>query len=283
MVVNNGMLAICVVLAQASLLTPGAARAQGPVGAVATPAVPLRTTPPGVTANATGAQEHPLMPVLRWAKQGLVTIENLTDYSAVLAKRERIGGQLSEYQYLSLKIRHRPFSVYADFLGPAALAGQEVLYVAGQNNGKLWAPRPHLQATVSVEPGSPVAMRDQHYPLTEIGLVNLVRRLIEVGQQDVKYGECEVKFFQGAKVNKRLCTVIQVVHPRPRREFRFHLARIYVDSALNLPVRFESYDWPRAPGGPPELIEEYTYLGLKLNNGFTDVDFSLQNPSYRFR
>ena len=36
-------------------------------------------------------------------------------------------------------------------------------------------------------------------------------------------------------------------------------------------------------GGSPELIEEYTYLNLKLNNGFTDADFDTHNANYHFR
>jgi hypothetical protein len=48
-------------------------------------------------------------------------------------------------------------------------------------------------------------------------------------------------------------------------------------------VRYESYDWPRTPGGQPELIEEYTYLNLKFNVGLTDADFDRGNPAYRLK
>ena len=121
-------------------------------------------------------------------------------------------------------------------------------------------------------------MQGERYPLTEMGILNLTHRLVEVAEQDTKYGECEVKFFKGAKINDRVCTCVQVMHPRPRRNFLFHLARIYVDDQFNVPVRYEAYEWPRRPGGTPELIEEYTYLNLKLNNGFTDADFDTHNP-----
>ena len=67
----------------------------------------------------------------------------------------------------------------------------------------------------------------------------------------------------------------------PRDIFRFHLARIFVDDELKLPIRYESHDWPSAAGENSRLIEEYTYLDLKLNNGFTDRDFSTQNPPLR--
>lgn len=229
------------------------------------------------------AEEHPLSPVLRWAKQGLPALENLKDYSATLVRRERVNGKLSGYEYVFVKIRHQPFSVYVYFLAPASVKGQEVIYVAGQNQGNLLAHKANMAVTVSLHPEGMVAMTGRNYPLTEIGLVNLVRRLAEVGQQDLQYGECEVKYFTSAKVNKRPCTVIQVVHPTKRDVFRFHLARIFVDNDLMAPIRYESYDWPREPGGEPPLLEEYTYMDLKVNVGFTDEDFSVQNPEYRFQ
>jgi hypothetical protein len=234
--------------------------------------------------------EHPLMPALRWAYSGVGDIEKLQDYSATLAKRERIGGKLMEYEYMALKLRHKPFSVYMYFLGPAAVKGQEVIYIQGQNDGHMWAHGVGMQntmfGTVKLKPDGPIAMRNERYPLTELGILNLTNRLVEVAEKDVKYGECEVKFYKGAKINNRVCTCIEVIHPEPRRNFLFHVARIFVDDELNLPIRYESYDWPRDRGakvGVEQLGEEYTYLNLKVNNGFTDADFDTKNPNYKFR
>jgi hypothetical protein len=50
-----------------------------------------------------------------------------------------------------------------------------------------------------------------------------------------------------------------------------------------VPIRYEAYDWPTQPGATPQLIEQYTYLQLKLNNGFTDADFDIRNPQYGFQ
>ena len=75
---------------------------------------------------------------------------------------------------------------------------------------------------------------------------------------------------------------IEVTHPLARDVFRFHIARVFINDELKMPIRYESYDWPTEPGGEPELIEEYSYLDLKLNNGFTDKDFSPSNPDYQF-
>jgi hypothetical protein len=233
------------------------------------------------------ANEHPLMPVLRWAYSGIGDVEKIQDYSATLAKRERIGGKLLDYEYMYLKLRQKPFSVYMYFLKPAKVKGQEVLYAEGQNNGNMWAHGVGIEntmfGTVSLKPDGPIAMRNQRYPITEIGILNMTRRLVEVGEDNKNYGECDVKFYEGAKINGRVCTCIEVIHPVPRSNFVFHLARIFVDKELNLPIRYESFDWPKEAGGQPELLEEYTYLNLKLNNGFTDADFDVKNPSYKFR
>ena len=169
------------------------------------------------------ATEHPLMPTLRWALQELPRIEALKDYSCALVKRERVNGIVGLPQYMAIKIRHTPFSVYANFLSPTTLKGQEVIYVRGQNDDKVWGHRGDF-GTMKLSPDSDLAMRGQHYPISEIGMANLVSRLVEVGREDVRYGECEVKYFSGAKINGRVCTLIQVVHPVPREHFRFHRA-----------------------------------------------------------
>jgi hypothetical protein len=242
---------------------------------------------PAPALGAAQINEHPLMPALRWAYDGIGNLEKITDYSATVVKRERIDGKLNDYDHMFVKIRHKPFSVYMYFMAPAKIKGQEVMYIEGLNDGLMYAHtvgiKDKMFGTVRIKPDGPVAMSGQHYPLTELGILNLTKRLVEVAQEDVKFGECEVKFFKGAKINNRVCTCIQVVHPLPRRNFRFHLARIFVDDELNIPIRYESYEWPKEPGGSPELIEEYTYLNLKLNNGFTDADFDVKNPNYHFR
>ena len=72
--------------------------------------------------------------------------------------------------------------------------------------------------------------------------------------------------------------MIEVIHPTPRRNFRFHKAQVFIDNELRVPIRYAAYLWPENPGEQPPLEEEYTYLNLKLNNGFTDADFSRTNP-----
>ena len=48
------------------------------------------------------------------------------------------------------------------------------------------------------------------------------------------------------------------------------------------PRRVEVYELPRDEKHVPQLLEEYTYLDLKLNNGYTDADFDPKNCQYKF-
>ncbi len=230
--------------------------------------------------------EHPLVPAIRMAKSAMENINaNVKDYSARMVKRERIGDTLGEPQYMFIKVRQQPFSVYMYFLGPEKIKGQECIYVAGRNNGNMLAHGVGVKKLIgmlSLDPTGTIAMDGQRYPITEIGIGNLTKRLIEVAEKDSQYGECEVKFFNGAKINKRPCTCIQVTHPVPRKNFLFNQAKVFVDDELNMPVRYEAWEWPAQAGGAMQLIEEYTYLDIKLNNGFTDTDFDDKNPAYSF-
>ncbi len=254
----------------------------------------LQAAPPQETAE----KGHPLDPAIELAEQGLKRIDSeIRDYTATLVKRERIGDKVGEQQFIFTKIRHEqrrggkvivPFSVYLKFLKPKELKGREVIYVRGWNDNKLMAHEPPGSATyflvgrISLKPDGFLAMRGNRYPVTEIGIRNLVVRLLEVARQDRRYGECEVDFYKRAKINGRSCTKIEVRHPVRRKYFRFNVARIYIDDELQIPVRYEAYEWPEKPGGSPRLQEEYTYLNVKLNVGLTDRDFDPDNPRYKF-
>jgi len=258
------------------------------------------------TPNSTGAlpalaprPDHPLAPALQRARESYAHIDRaIKDYTATLVKHERVGDELVEPETMFTKIRHEqlqngrvvtPFSVYLRFEGPERIKDREVLYVAGHNDGKLLVrenPRSltgKLMSTTSLNPAGMFAMRGNRYPITEVGIKNLIQRLIDVAEEEMRYDECEVTIDPSAQLDGRKCQCIQVIHPVRRSYFRFHLARIYVDDQQNVPISYESYDWPQVEGQQPPLIEKYTYHKLQLNVGLTDRDFDPANPEYHFQ
>jgi hypothetical protein len=231
---------------------------------------------------------HPLVPVLEFARRVEANLkENVRDYTAIVFKQERILGKLGPIEECFVKIREQPFGAYMKFLAPEDLKGQEALYVAGANDDKMFAHAGSglraMVGTVQIPPAGPIAMLGQRYPITELGIANLTRRLIEVGEHDRQYAECYVWTDEHAKVGDRDCTSITVMHPAKRKAFIYHIARIFVDNELMVPVHYEAYDWPDKPGDPPLLLERYTYTNLKLNPDLTDAEFDPKNPQYNFQ
>jgi hypothetical protein len=243
------------------------------------------------------AKAHPLDPAISLAKNGLKTIrDSVRDYTCVMVKRERIDGELGDYEYMYAKVRSQqevngkvvvPFSVYLYFLKPEGVKGREVIYVHGRNDDKLIAHEPSSSllgkfGSVWLRPDGMMAMKGNRYPITEIGMETLVVRLLETGERDRQRGEVQVQFRKGAKINGRVCTMLEVIHPVERPYFDFHKAQIFIDDELNIPIRYAAWTWPVREGGEPVLEEEYTYLQVKLNQGLTDKDFDPENPDYKF-
>ncbi len=236
-------------------------------------------------------ESHPLMPALNLARERIVYIrENVRDFTCVLVKRERINGQLRPYEYLATKVRCeqrqgdqiiKPFAVYTQYLGPKKIRGRKVLYVAGENDGKMLIRNGGTRfnyITFKLEPTSVAALRESRYPITEIGLDAFTERLIEQTLSDIRNdptgANSRIRFFHQASVDNRPCLHIQVVHPTRAEHFSYHIANIYIDSELHMPIRVETYDWPKEGHDEPILQEEFTFTRLRLNVGLSDADFS---------
>ena len=231
------------------------------------------------------AEEHPLDPAIAFAKQSLAKMEYVRDYSATLIKRERVSGTLGEFEYANVKVRHEPFSVYMGFIKPESIKGREAIYVNGKNDGELLGHEPASSrlGTFSLPPDGLLAMRGQRYPITETGVKNLAVKLIERGElEKQKKTVCRVRIDDRVKINGRPVTLIEVLKTERREDDQFQRVRVFVDAELHIPIRYEAHDWPATEGGEMQLLEEYTYLDVKINQGFTDIDFDMTNPAYSF-
>lgn len=248
--------------------------------AAAVPAEAPAATPTGTFDLTQQPGEHPLAPVVRVCQASLDHMrQNVRDYSCTLVKKERVDGELGEEQHIYMKVREEPFSVYMQFLQP--YQGREVLFVDGQLDNEMLVLeagfKRKLLGKMQLDPEGMVAMRGQKYPITKVGITNLLTQLVERSQADMKYGECEVKTNPDMAINGRSTTMIQAIHPVPRQNFRTHIARVFIDNELKVPIHYDSFMWPVA-GGQPPLEESYTYTNLKLNNNFTARDFDSTNP-----
>ncbi len=237
------------------------------------------------------ASAHPLAWTLRYARSRSDYIrEHIRDYSCRLIKRERIDSELQKQQFIQVKVRCeqrrdddvvRPFAVFMQYLAPATLKGRKVLYIDGQNNGMmqvLKGGRAFKYVKLQLDPNGAAARRESNYPITEVGFDKIIERLTQRVENDIKNdptaANTQVSHFRNAAVNNRVCTHIRILHPKRGDGIEFHKASLYVDDELHVPIRLVVHDWPSGDDEQPPLIEEYTYVDLRLNVGLTDADFS---------
>lgn len=230
--------------------------------------------------------EHPLIAPVRWAKAGAAQIESeIQDYSAILIKRERIHGVLGKEEHLFIKVRHEPFSVYIKFLKPRRQRGREAIYVEGQNDGNILAHGTGFEAllgTLSIHPASPQAMNGNRHPITELGILHLTKRLGREAEQQYHRNSFETHYSH-CQLNGIECIRLEVLNTERFQEDPFHKAHIYVDIHRNIPIRYAAWGWETDENGEYQLLEEYTYLDIQLNQNFQDMDFDVANPEYRYR
>jgi hypothetical protein len=262
-----------------------AAAAQTPVAAGA-PAVAAQTVSRAQLDFTKKKDEHELMPVLRALKASQEEIDrNIRDYSCTFVKRERVNGQLGEYQHILLKVMHQPFSVYMKFIQP--FPNREVVYVNGQNNSKmvvLDAGFTRVFGKINLDPNGQRAMDGQKHPITDVGIRNLCAKLAKMWEEEAKFTECTVTTSAGRKVEGRAATLVQVVHPTQRANFKFNYSRVYFDDELKIPIYFDAFAWPQKQGDKPELEECYSYAkNLKANNNLTARDFDSNNNPEIFK
>jgi hypothetical protein len=206
------------------------------------------------------------------------------DYTCTFTKRERIDGRLTAPHVMAMKARTNPRSVYVKFQQPNQ--GREAIYVQGRNRDRIVAHdvgiTKFLAGTMHLDPRGSMAMEENRHPVTEAGIGTLIDTVAKHWATELTPEESVLTFHIGARVGDRSCTMIESVHPEHRSNFLFHKVKLYIDQEHGLPIRFEAYDWPRRPGAAPELVEEYSYLDLRLNVGLHDHDFDPANQQYSF-
>lgn len=240
-------------------------------------------------------------PALKVAAEGLKKIqEEVFTYKALMLKQEQVNGKLLGEEYMRVKVRHAKPAVepagneegsdpvnkafYVRHVKPKKMAGQEAIWIENENDGNLIAHGTGLARLIKValDPTSGLAMRGNRYPITELGIETLMMRMLERGDRSRKDADCTVEYDRSLKIDGNPCTLITITHPTQKEGLDFHIAKIYIDDKLNLPVGYEGFWWPESEGGEPTLIERYFYRELELNCPLTDEDFNPNNPEYDY-
>ncbi len=235
------------------------------------------------TASPSPADSDPVIRAKKAIADSRARFRSVQDYTCTFFKRERIDGKLSEVNIMAMKARTRPRSVYFKFVQP--YEGREAIWVEGRNKGKVVAHEAGITklvaGTMHLDPRGDMAMEENRHPITEAGIGSLIETVHARWEADLIPGVTKVVFHPGAKVGDRSCMMIETIHS-PTERCEFSRVCLYIDAELGVPIRIESYGWPRKPGHERELMEEYTYTNLKLNPGLKDRDFDPGNGQYSY-
>ncbi len=221
--------------------------------------------------------------------------QTLDDYTARFVKQELdTSGTLSPESELFMKVQTRlrgetqtaPMRVYLRFVAPEANKGREVAWAEDLNDGQMAVHENYFPLnlkTIWLDPNGIIAMQGQRYPISEIGLVRLVEKLIERGEEDRDNPDIQVTLTRDHTIGDVPAELIQVKRGTPtEKEDDFSLAEISIDPQRQLILRYRSFGWPEEAGADAPLLESYTYHDVKTNVGLTEKDFDPKNPEYEF-
>jgi hypothetical protein len=229
-------------------------------------------------------EKHPLYIPLQVAYKSNGLLKEVQDYECLFSKRELLGKKLMKTT-MSLKFRDEPFSVYLKFIDNNP--GREVLYVKGKNNNNLLVREAGFKAivgTIPLAPNGPDALAENKYPVTSIGLKNMLRTVIKQWESEGKFAGITVQKRPNSKLpTGEVCTVYEAMHDKPFKDFPFHTTRLWVDDESGIAIGIQQLGFPGKGEKEPPLIEEYFYGKLKTNLKFTEADFDKNNPGYSFR
>jgi hypothetical protein len=198
---------------------------------------------------------------------------DVRDYRCRLVQRERVGDKLPPETVAEMEVRSRPFSVHMKWLEPRSMVGQEAIYVTGKNDGNMRVRGAGLLGAIgflSLDVNDPRARSTSRHSITEAGLGNLIERFAQGWPNEKRHGAVDLRIEEFTFAG-RACTRVETVHPSNADGFfLFGRSVVYFDKSTELPIRVENYAWPKNPGEAAPLLEEYSYLELRLNPGLGD-------------
>lgn len=221
--------------------------------------------------------------------------KNLQDYTARFVKQERNDdGVLGEETIMTMKVQSKlrseddqaPMRVFLRFEAPQSQAGRKVIWGEDLYDGKMAVHETGMLLslkTIYLDPNGLIAMQGQKHPISEIGLVKLVEKLIERGAKDVDSPDLQITLTPDHDFNDRKTELLRVVRSKPTDdEDDFQVAEIVLDPGRQLILRYRSFGWPENDSDDPPLLESYTYEDVEINVALTDTDFDVKNPEYGY-
>ncbi len=213
----------------------------------------------------------------QWLEEAEAAYREVTSYTAVFHKQQRVAGELLQEETVLIKFR-KPFSLYMSWT-VAPHKGSALLYVDGWNDNRA---RVHKGGFLgffnwNLAPTHPRLMKNNLRPLTETGIGFLVKTVGANIRKAIELGELSFTEHGEETVYERKTRRLEIILPKEKTKgcdaYRLIINQDITNKIL---IKCEVYDWD------DHLVESYGYKHLELNASLTDADFDPDNSEYVF-
>lgn len=213
-------------------------------------------------------------------KAARTAVEAMPGYTAILEMQEEVDDNLRPIDRVEFKTRRQPFSVYMRWSDNE----QEALYVHGENDNRLIVkPTKGLAAIRRIwrlDPDSRMAKQTCRYPITDVGIENLVVRIQEFyGKQNniAALAECRMEH---SRFSNQDVVIFDIKFKDEAKIPAYSASRFCFDGETQLLIAVDNYGWSN--DDKPRLIEHYFYDEIAVLPSPTDEEFTEENPEYHF-
>ena len=225
---------------------------------------------------------------LMLTERGIKKLQAVDTYSATFYKKERVNGTVAEPQVMQMKIRHKPFGVYMKWL--VGDKGRELLYVSGEREGKmlvkLGGVKGRLIPTLKLDPKGDRAMKESRYPITDIGLLNMARKIVNYRRRDVSAASAGAtcRMFDNQLFNDRKCYCFLIEYSKKKYSPTYRKSVIFIDKEYYVPVCVQNFGWTdetydsTAQLDKETSLEDYRFSNIRLGQKLANAEFS---PGYK--
>lgn len=225
-------------------------------------------------------------------QDGARFVGNIDTYTVLFNKQERISGDLSDLQTIDLKVRHQPsFSVYMKWQNGDK--GRQLLYNEDYEDKKMVVKLGGLKGRIlpgiKLDPHGPEAMAAARYPVTEAGILGMVKQIIVHRKNDLKHGHGVTCVRLPNQVfDERDCYCFRYEYHSNEFNAQYRKSIILIDSRYHIPLNVINHTWAKeAEGLSTEqldeltLIENYSFSHVDFGRELVAEEFSRENKAYR--
>lgn len=224
-------------------------------------------------------------------QDGARFMENIKDYTVVFHKEERINGDLQSPQTIDMKVQQSPkFAVYMRW--QTGDRGRQILFSEEYEDGCMMVKFGGLKRilpALRVDPCCANAKAESRYPITEAGVLGMIRNLLVHREKDLKRGHgVRCVRLPNQEFDQRKCYAFLMTYDSPEFCEVYRKTILMMDAEYHIPLLVRNFTWAEDSEHLSEeeldkatLIENYSFTNLQLSSNLVARDFSRDNPRYR--